>query len=731
MDYKNLKDAIKAVIKKNGAQEITGQIMQDTLLSIVSKIGFNKTFAGVASPTTQPDMTDANIFYIAGENGTYVNFGGAKIDNEAAVFVQTGGGGWRAIYTGIQTSYGLNNQLQQEHEYFDTALDRIQADLTQFKQTEFADAQDDIASNKASITKINGEIATLNEATNTAADELVRIESKVDKNLNDAVVIFVPSTNTGIYKGADILSFTNDTPTSTVTAYMSQYWDRLVKLASGKISGSVYAESNDANCTGGSCVGGKSYGYLKIEIEDYQKGTGLSSTDGTLKISLELSDTYTEMTFYRKGGNISVERKDSENLSILSKYVTDSLLTNEKETIATDFNNGYINKFGGVTSSTYAKYSNFVELEDGVDYYIFTVPADTWFIGYYSGKNEASFISSQYFPATSQEEKLIQLKKPTGARFTRVSVSIRTTSEFYKINKNLINVGEEFSVIKKRIDDIEYKPIYRVGANGDFTGIHEAFAALKNNDRPKIIYIDGGEYDVYKEMGGDSFIDTIPTDVQSLDWPLYSNYVPDNTDVIGIGQVYIKFLPPETIPAQKKAVICPMAFRGAVKLENISIEASNCRYCVHDEAGTTPNNQGKTKMFKNVHLHNLGGGYETAYGAGFQKNNTIIFDNCSFHSPGNPWSTHDNAGTEDNTTISISNSLFISDREGVKSIVLKNLNGKSGYKQVYISNCVLSSLHLADSAELLNRYKVKIVRCGEVDVTAENVNANDYVEIFN
>lgn len=311
MDFKNLKDAIKAVIKKNGAQEITGQIMQDTLLSIVSKLGSNKTFAGVASPTTVPDTTDANIFYIAGENGTYVNFGGAKVENEAAVFVQASGGTWRTIYTGIQTAYGVDKRLQEEHEQFDTALDRIQTDLTQFKQTEFTDVKEDverheteIAKNKSDITKINGEIATLNEATNTAADELVRIEGKVDANLKDAVVVFFPSTNTGVYKGADILSFTSDTPTSTVTAYMSQYWDKLVKLASGKISGSVYAESNNANCTGGSCIGGTQFGYLKIEIEDYQKG-GLGGE--ALVLSFDSGTERKEMSFTKSGSNISVD----------------------------------------------------------------------------------------------------------------------------------------------------------------------------------------------------------------------------------------------------------------------------------------------------------------------------------------------------------------------------------------------------------------------------------------
>ena len=327
MDYKNLKDAIKAVIKKNGAQEITGQIMQDTLLSIVSKLGGNKTFAGVARPTTVPDTTDANIFYIAGENGTYVNFGGAKVENEAAVFVQVSDGTWRAIYTGIQTSHGVNNQLQQEHEYFETEIGKVSADLTQFKQTEFSDVKEDvaghateIAKNKSDITKIYGEIATLNEATNTAGEELVRIEGKVDANLQDAVVVFGPSTNTGVYKGADILNFTNDTPTSTVTAYMSQYWDKLVKLASGKISGSVYAESSNANCTGGSCIGGTQFGYLKIEIEDYQKG-GLAGE--VLVLSFDSGTERKEMNFSKSGSNISVTVHSYYNIAGINSDVYD------------------------------------------------------------------------------------------------------------------------------------------------------------------------------------------------------------------------------------------------------------------------------------------------------------------------------------------------------------------------------------------------------------------------
>ena len=298
-NYEQLKEAIRNVIKQNGRQEITGQILQSTLLSIVSSVGENASFAGVAIPSTVPATSDKNIFYIAGKKGTYTNFGGKVVSSEAVIFTNRSGA-WTSINTGLATLDGVTTSIQSEHAFIEEGLDRLDMMLTELKQTDITDMKGDIELNSSEIqkaqndiTKINGEIATLNGAANTAADELVRIEGKVDANLKDAVVVFMPLTNTGMYKGADILSFTNDTPTSTVTAYMSQYWDKLVKLASGKISGSVYAESNNANCTGGSCTAGTQFGYLKIEIEDYQKG-GLSGE--VLVLSCYISNVYRYMT---------------------------------------------------------------------------------------------------------------------------------------------------------------------------------------------------------------------------------------------------------------------------------------------------------------------------------------------------------------------------------------------------------------------------------------------------
>ena len=73
-NYGDLKQAISDVIKTNGNQEITGAIMQNVLNTIVSTVGANRTFVGIANKNTKPGTPDGNVFYIAYTAGNYVNF---------------------------------------------------------------------------------------------------------------------------------------------------------------------------------------------------------------------------------------------------------------------------------------------------------------------------------------------------------------------------------------------------------------------------------------------------------------------------------------------------------------------------------------------------------------------------------------------------------------------------------------------------------------------------------
>ena len=72
-NYSSLKSAITSVIKTNGNKEITGAVLQSTLLAIVNSIGDGFIFKGIAVVNTNPGTPDQNVFYIGGP-GTYVNF---------------------------------------------------------------------------------------------------------------------------------------------------------------------------------------------------------------------------------------------------------------------------------------------------------------------------------------------------------------------------------------------------------------------------------------------------------------------------------------------------------------------------------------------------------------------------------------------------------------------------------------------------------------------------------
>lgn len=102
-NYSNLKAAIAAAIKTNGNQEITGQVLQDVLTSMVSVIGANYTFAGVATPSTNPGTPDQNVVYFASQAGTYTNFGGIELPAGISLLM------WNGAWT-VQTFFGLDEE---------------------------------------------------------------------------------------------------------------------------------------------------------------------------------------------------------------------------------------------------------------------------------------------------------------------------------------------------------------------------------------------------------------------------------------------------------------------------------------------------------------------------------------------------------------------------------------------------------------------------------------------
>ena len=112
MAYDQIKESIKAVIKENGNYEITGNVLQTVLLSMVDTLGPEYQFLGIATKSTVPVVVEGNSFYITVEVGTYTNFknsGNTAITvNQLGILTSTNGTVWNftPIFIGVSKGKG-------------------------------------------------------------------------------------------------------------------------------------------------------------------------------------------------------------------------------------------------------------------------------------------------------------------------------------------------------------------------------------------------------------------------------------------------------------------------------------------------------------------------------------------------------------------------------------------------------------------------------------------------
>ena len=112
MAYDQIKESIKAVIKENGNYEITGNVLQAVLLSMVDTLGPEYQFLGIATKSTVPVVVEGNSFYITTGVGTYTNFknsGNTTITvNQLGILTSTNGTAWNftPIFIGVSKGGG-------------------------------------------------------------------------------------------------------------------------------------------------------------------------------------------------------------------------------------------------------------------------------------------------------------------------------------------------------------------------------------------------------------------------------------------------------------------------------------------------------------------------------------------------------------------------------------------------------------------------------------------------
>ena len=129
MAYDQIKESIKAVIKENGNYEITGNVLQTVLLSMVDTLGPEYQFLGIATKSTVPVVVEGNSFYITVEVGTYTNFknsGNTAITvNQLGILTSTNGTVWNftPIFIGVSKGKGevfndyVNNEATENYSH--------------------------------------------------------------------------------------------------------------------------------------------------------------------------------------------------------------------------------------------------------------------------------------------------------------------------------------------------------------------------------------------------------------------------------------------------------------------------------------------------------------------------------------------------------------------------------------------------------------------------------------
>lgn len=108
MNYDELKRNIADVVKPNGNQEITGQIMQDALFALIENLGEGWQFGGAVRPSDMPALgADVRGFWLAVEKGVYADFGGVEVTELSAIVYSDG---WGVLPLGVP--FGVDTEAE-------------------------------------------------------------------------------------------------------------------------------------------------------------------------------------------------------------------------------------------------------------------------------------------------------------------------------------------------------------------------------------------------------------------------------------------------------------------------------------------------------------------------------------------------------------------------------------------------------------------------------------------
>ena len=130
-----LKELIRSGIYENEDQEITGEVMQNTLLEMVRSLGTGYKYIGIADAMTDPGTPDENVFYFATAAGTYTHFGNLTVAANEIAILKGSGSSWSKDVTSIASTGALTSLGQTLNAALEQLGQSVNASISQLNQS--------------------------------------------------------------------------------------------------------------------------------------------------------------------------------------------------------------------------------------------------------------------------------------------------------------------------------------------------------------------------------------------------------------------------------------------------------------------------------------------------------------------------------------------------------------------------------------------------------------------